>query len=125
VDQVGVKAPGKPTNRIDLSLAKSAKLCFSGGNPRCNSTLGSWSPTDANPRRDADGAAANATILRERLLPIARRGILETKTEKDTNKCMEETFGEMMYRYRICIRPEVCVLLFRIGFYYYYYFFKC
>lgn len=54
MDQVGVKAPGSPTKSIALSLAKSARLCFSGGNPRCRSTLGSMFPTEANPRRDED-----------------------------------------------------------------------
>ena len=52
MDQVGVNAPGKPTNKIDLSFAKSARLCFFGGNPMCSSTLGKLSPTEAaKPRR--------------------------------------------------------------------------
>lgn len=73
MDQVGVKAPGKPTNKIDLSLAKSAKLCFSGGNPRCSSTLGNRSPTEANPRRDeADD---------EEILDSARGKALPTKSD--------------------------------------------
>jgi hypothetical protein len=57
VDQVGVKAPGRPTSKIFLSFAKSAILYFLGGKPWCNSTDGSWSPTDANERTKAGGRA--------------------------------------------------------------------
>jgi hypothetical protein len=52
VDQVGVKAPGRPTSKMDLSFANLARLYFLGGNPWCNSTDGKESPTDANERRD-------------------------------------------------------------------------
>lgn len=57
MDQVGVKAPGRPTSKIFLSFAKSAILYFLGGKPWCNSTDGSWSPTDANERTKAGGRA--------------------------------------------------------------------
>jgi hypothetical protein len=50
VDQVGVKAPGRPTNKMDLCLANSAKLYFFGGKPRWSSTLGNLSPTEAKER---------------------------------------------------------------------------
>ena len=58
-----------------LSLTKSARLCLSGGNPRCKSTLGSWSPTEAKPRSDADADGATRNRL-EKARPIERRGIL-------------------------------------------------
>ena len=60
VDHVGVKAPGNPSNTIDLSRARSAKLCFCGGNPKCRSTEGSGSPTEAKLR---DNSAA---VVREK-----------------------------------------------------------
>lgn len=59
-----MNAPGKPINKIDLSFAKSAKLCFFGGNPWCSSTLGRLSPTEAaKPRRAIDGLAREQNLL--------------------------------------------------------------
>jgi len=68
---VGVKAPGSPTSKMDFLAAKSFKLCFLGGNPRCSSTSGMASPTDAKVRRamldrlEADAAALASLLMVE------------------------------------------------------------
>lgn len=62
MDQVGVKAPGRPRRMMLLSLAKSARLYFLGGNPWCNSTDGSLSPTEAKDRRMEDGETDRAAL---------------------------------------------------------------
>jgi len=42
-DQVGVKAPGRPTKMVFLPLVRSAKFTRSGGKPRSKSMDGTYS----------------------------------------------------------------------------------
>lgn len=86
--QVGVKAPGRPTTRIALFLAKSARLCFLGGNPKCRSTLGSWSPTDANERRQA-----TAVDVINRIALILWRRPATTEVDSDNIILFSRRYG--------------------------------
>jgi hypothetical protein len=89
VDQVGVNAPGRPSNKIDLSLPKSAKLYFLGGKPKCRSTLGKASPTEAKPARETCTTAAgdedDATARRREANAVARDNILDKSFDMQTS----------------------------------------
>jgi len=75
-----VNAPGRPTRTIDLFLAKSARLYFLGGKPRCNSTLGNLSPTDAKLR------VATLVFHTNEEEEEVMRGAMDTPRRRPNNK---------------------------------------
>ena len=69
MDQVGVKAPGRPTIITFFFANLSPTLIISGGNPKCRSILdGMASPTDTASVAVAAMPASNARDRRMRIL---------------------------------------------------------
>jgi len=71
VDQVGVKAPGRPTTMVFLPARRVARLMDSGGKPWWMFMEGILSPTSiAAARREEESAAAERSIRRSVALMI-------------------------------------------------------